>query len=309
MRVYGNLQHIFGLYAYNGSMDTILYFYLDRNNSGEIQPCTLERIRQEHYILLRIGLSRTWIEKTKVAGALELLAQETEDNANGEIGEAGFFRRLRERRRLRELSRQRQAERELLGQRLRRVGELIYPMLEYPDESYCVYDENLKKTSFHRLWQQFCSFPEFHDYMQDTWAEPLLQYAEHSSYLVLGYAFCLPGFLWQRADRMKSLQWILPAKLYTEEIARFEEDICQEFGLVIDMHIVQSTEEYRRVKLTSRFPVNVIDFSGEARLQAADLPTESIWLDMASMEEKRRRIEDRRCPMQYFSLKKQWNKL
>lgn len=301
-------------HAYNGSMDTILYFYLDKKTLPLHQPCALERIRQEHYILLRIGLDHTWIEKTQVPKALEFLAENPsggENNGESDKAEAagGFFKRRRERKRRRELVKERAAKHKLLWRRLSEVGELIYPMLDYPHESYCVYEEALKKTGFHKLWQQYCSFPEFQDYMQDTWAEPLLQYAEHSSYLILGNAFCLPGFLWHKAERIKGLQWILTARQYTEELAAFEEDICQEFGLAIDMHILKSSEEYRRVRLKSRFPVNIIDFSGEERLQTADLPSDSIWLDMSSMEEKRRRIEDRKNPMRYFSLKKQWKQV
>lgn len=300
-------RHILTCHAYNGSMDTILYFYLDKKDISLPQPCTMERIRQERYILLRIGLNHTWIEKTQVPKALEFLAEETADAGNSEAETpGGFFRRRKARKREKEHAREREIRRKQLWSRLSEVGELIYPMLDYPDESYCVYEEALKKTDFHKLWQQYCSFPEFHDYMQDTWAEPLLRYAEHSSYLVLGNAFCLPGFLWRKAERMKSLQWILPGKQYTEELAAFEEDICQEFGLAIDMHVLKSPEEYRRVRLKSKLPVNIIDFSGEERLQTADLPSESIWLDMSSMEEKRRRIEDRKNPMRYFSLKKQW---
>lgn len=300
-------QHILTCHAYNGSMDTILYFYLDKKDISLPQPCTMERIRQERYILLRIGLNHTWLAETQVPKALEFLAEETVDAGNGEVKTpGGFFRRRKARKREKELAREREVRRKQLWNRLSQVGELIYPMLDYPDESYCVYEEALKKTDFHKLWQQYCSFPEFHDYMQDTWAEPLLWYAQHSSYLILGNAFCLPDFLWRKAERMKSLQWILPGKQYTEELAAFEEDICQEFGLAIDMHVLKSPEEYRRVRLKSKLPVNIIDFSGEERLQTADLPSESIWLDMSSMEEKRRRIEDRKNPMRYFSLKKQW---
>ncbi len=306
----GGQRHILTCNAYNGSMDTIIYFYLNRKNTPMTQSCALERIRQERYILLRIGVNHAWIEKTQVPKALEFLTEKTVDAENEGIETAGgFFQRRKMKKRKKELAREWEVRHKQLWRRLGEVGGLLYPMLDYPDESYCVYEEALKKTGFHKLWQQYCSFPEFQDYMQDTWSEPLLQYVEHPSYLILGNAFYLPDFLWKKAERMKSLQWILPGKQYTRELAEFEEDICQEFGLTIDMRVLQSPEEYRRVRLRSKLPVNIIDFSGEERLQTAELPSESIWLDMSSMEEKRRRIEDGKCPMRYFSLKKQWKQL
>lgn len=257
--------------------------------------------------MLKIGVNRIWIEKTQIKRSLEFLEERVVTGGEGETGgEGGFLRRRREKRKIKELARQRESVKRQLWNRLGEVGTLFYPMLDYPDESYCVYEEALKNTGFHKLWQKYCGFPEFQDYMQDTWSRPLLQYVEHPSYLILGNAFYLQEFLWEKAQRMKSLQWIVPGKQYTRELAEFEEDICHEFGLTIDMHVLQSAQEYCRVRLRSRLPVNIIDFSGEARLQTVELPTESIWLDMCSMDEKQRRIEDGKCPLRYFSLKKQW---
>lgn len=266
-------------------METIIYFYGTREKCScdGVQPYRLEKIRLERYCLIKIGLEYAWLEDAK----------QTEER----IREAAA---LRKKRRFWFCRRKVKQEHSMLYELL----QTIHPLIDAPGESYLVYEEKLKKTGFQDLCGYYCKLPEFEDYLQEVWAEPLLAKVKHSAYVVLGFSYCLPEFLWQKGDRMKSIRWILPRKLYTQEFSEMESAFYEEFGLAIDMRILDSQEEYKKVCLQSRVPVNVLDFSPEEKIQTADLPEGSIWLDMSSMEEKRRRIEERSTGISYFSLKK-----
>lgn len=276
----------------------------------------MERLQQDNYILLRIGIERLWLEDLKLPGCLKMFEaqepkpDEVEQESSKVKRRKGYFQRRREKKRQLELARQLEiqlenARMELL-QKVEELWLLLSPMVDFPGESYVVFEEVLKRKAFPLLWQKVCHFPEFEGYIQERWAELLLPYATHSDYLILGKSRLLQDFLWSRGVRMKTLKWILPKHLYTEDVKQFEEDFLYEFGLAIDVQILQSEQEYRRISLMSRGPVTVIDFSGAERLHMMGVQAESIWLDMSSSEEKQRRIEGANPSISYISLKKQW---
>lgn len=84
------------------------------------------------------------------------------------------------------------------------------------------------------------------------------------------------------------------------------EDIYEEYGLAVEVHLLGEEKELRRRWLNCPFPVVIIDFSGEEKISAADVAKNSIWLDMTASEVKRHRLEDRNTQIAYFSLKKEW---
>ncbi len=270
-------------------METIVYFYGTKAECYKdgVQPYRLEKIRQERYCLIKVGLEYKWLEE----------ARQTEERIMAETvrqKRKGLFHRRKGR-----------PKNSMLCELLK----TIYPLIDTFGEGYLVYEEKLKRMGFPGLWEKYCAYPEFEDYRQEAWSEPLLAQVRHPSYVILGFSYCLPEFLWQKGDQMKSLCWILPRKLYTREIQNMESAFYEEFGLAIDMRVIDSEEEYKRVRLESKLPVNVLDFSEEEKIQTADLPEGSIWLDMSSMEEKRRRIEERHTDIFYFSLKKHWKQI
>ena len=205
----------------------------------------------------------------------------------------GFWRR---RRRQKKQQAEQQWERALLE-------DFLHQILKDPEQSFVVCEEALP---FFNRW-------EFNGYFETDWVKHMLRYAKEEPqafvfphFLVLGQARCLAEILYTCAGKMKSLKWILPARQFREELQELVEDIYDEYGLAVDVHLLEDEDAYRKTRISCALPTVVLDFSEADRVPTADIAKGSLWLDMASSEEKRRRIEERNTGIHYFSLKKEW---
>ena len=74
-----------------------------------------------------------------------------------------FWRRRKEKKRRLELLRQqemqRENERDAILSKAEELWQLIWPLTDFPTESYVVFDETLKRKSFPVLWQSVPSSP------------------------------------------------------------------------------------------------------------------------------------------------------
>lgn len=156
------------------------------------------------------------------------------------------------------------------------------------------------------LWRECFQVAEFMGYGQLFWAKQLLPEKGPDHFVILGTAPCIYEMVEGLARRMKSLSWILLEEDYDGPCQDFVEDFYTEYGLAAAMRPVESKTALRRIRLEYVMPVNVIDFTGEARIAVTGLAEGSIWLDMMSVEEKRRRVEGQGRGIAYFSLKQKW---
>lgn len=156
------------------------------------------------------------------------------------------------------------------------------------------------------LWRECFQVAEFTGYGQLFWAKQLLPEKGPDHFVILGTAPCIYEMVEGLARRMKSLSWILLEEDYDGPCQDFVEDFYTEYGLAAAMRPVESKTALRRIRLEYVMPVNVIDFTGEARIAVTGLAEGSIWLDMMSVEEKRRRVEGQGRGIAYFSLKQKW---
>lgn len=175
-----------------------------------------------------------------------------------------------------------------------------------PYRIYCVYEAYLKERLDRSLWRQYWEIPEFSDYRQYMWAEKLMQYSFPGTYILLGYADCLPRIMREYSKSLRSVKWFLKEAQYTPWVEELTEDFPAEYGLAIEVHLLVDREPWLRVCPNSEIPVNVLDFTGEEKLSACELAEGSVWLDMDSLDGKCRRIETRNPGVSYFSLKKLW---
>ncbi len=152
---------------------------------------------------------------------------------------------------------------------------------------------------FLRGWQ-------FQGYTEEEWVQHMMRYISLHHFTFLGRVHFMPRLLLPYVKRMKSMRWILPMRLYGEAEREIVEDICEEYGLLVEVQLLECEEDYRRLRLTGLQPQMIVDFSGAEKISAADLPEGSIWLDMEACEAKRTRIEERDQKILYFSLKKEW---
>lgn len=172
-----------------------------------------------------------------------------------------------------------------------------------PYWTYCVYEDYLRERICADIWNRHWVIPEFEEYHESMWVEKLIPHTIPGHYMILGTADCLPRLLCENVKKMRSVKWFLKKEQYTSELQSFIEDFYEEYGLAVEVHMV---EDWIRVRPGSPVPVNILDFTGEEKLSACDVAAGSIWLDMDSVDGKNRRIEVGSPQISYFSLKKQW---
>ena len=161
------------------------------------------------------------------------------------------------------------------------------------------------------LWRKYLPLEEFHGYTERFWTEQVFSQGVRLSaspphFVILGTAPGLPEVLEAHARRMKSLRWVLLEAEWDEELSAFVEDFYTEYGLAIELQLLEDAAALRRLRLFCGEPVNVVDFTGESYMAVSAAPEGSVWLDMLSVEEKRRRILARGKNITYFSMKEIW---
>ena len=158
------------------------------------------------------------------------------------------------------------------------------------------------------LWQQCWQYPEFDDYLQAQWVEPLLENARLHRFVVLGLADSTNYAVLHCAPRMKSLRWILRESEDDQRFRDFVEDFYTEYGLAAAVQTLEGDRVFARLLLETGEPVCVLDFTGEPRIPVNGLARGSIWIDFCSVEEKARRIIERGEGIFYFSMKEIWKR-
>ena len=172
--------------------------------------------------------------------------------------------------------------------------------------TYTVYEERLRTKVDTLSWWDAWKIPEFDDYSQPLWAEKLLPHGDCPNLLVLGQSDCIPGLLVANARRLRSVKWYLLKKEYTEEAEVFLDGFYDEYGLVVELHLLEEKKDWWRMRFYCPEPVKVLDFTGEPKVSAYGVAKGSIWLDMDALDEKSERMEVRNQGIRYFSLKKLW---
>ena len=161
------------------------------------------------------------------------------------------------------------------------------------------------------LWRKYLPLEEFQGYAQRFWVRQVFSQgaglpASPPHFVILGTAPGLPEVLEAHARRMKSLRWVLLEAEWDEELSAFVEDFYTEYGLAIELRLLEDGAALKRLRLFCGEPVIVVDFTGESYMAVPAVPEGSVWLDMFSVEEKRRRILARGKDITYFSMKEIW---
>ncbi|HBA47474.1 MAG TPA: hypothetical protein DCZ91_06680, partial [Lachnospiraceae bacterium] len=243
-------------------------------------------------------------------------------SGRGERQGRRFWRRRRERLKEKAEAARRKALLAQREERIRRteasIKRLALEVAELAGEGnlcYCAYDNRVRKALLENcrhgsilpvLWQRCFEWREFADYTGRFWVEQLMQEAVLPHFVILGTADCIPELLEKYARGMKSLRWILAEADCTPELEGFVEDFYIEFGLAASLQVLPGPKEFKRLQLACALPSNILDFTGEPGIGICGVAKGSIWLDMWSVEEKRRRILGRGPGISYFSIKEKW---
>ena len=148
--------------------------------------------------------------------------------------------------------------------------------------------------------------PVFNERVRQGFSQGAGLPASPPHFVILGTAPGLPEVLEAHARRMKSLRWFLLEAEWGEELSAFVEDFYTEYGLAIELRLLEDGAALKRLRLFCGEPVIVVDFTGESYMAVPAVPEGSVWLDMFSVEEKRRRILARGKDITYFSMKEIW---
>lgn len=322
-------------------MDTIIYFYKKR----DLHQPIIDSLQMRDYLLVRVGMNVgegkwfahafTGADTTSTERSFWTVESQEPKERQKALTERRngqkrvlFLHSLRDRLWQR---RERRAEIRFQRQQQRKLQEIqsqvrveIQGFLEelsltvdnryecrcvYADAvgKYLKFPENSSENYWlPRLWHHYWQFPEFDDFLQIQWVEPLLKKAEHHHFVVLGTAGCVPFAIRHCAQRMKSLRWLLREEDYSQELQDFVEDFYGEYGLAAAVQTLEGEKVFARLLLETREPVCVLDFTGEPRIPANGLARGSIWLDFCSVEEKARRILEREEGIRYISMKEIW---
>lgn len=254
------------------------------------------------------------------------MQEETADRVRiAEKFREGWFARRRSARQSRREQKRRQQEymqklqeyrerQEELAESVRQLWDEVFSEVERAGgsgEIRCVYEDNLRFLAEGQgeaalCWSPVWNIPEFRDYKSIRWLQPLLKYARHSDFILLGMAEAVPIVLRRLARQMKSLRWYLREEDLSGETEEWVEDFYEEYGLVIALQGLPGESGFRQLRLESGEPVCVMDFTDEEKLSAENLAGGSIWLDFASVDGKLRRLERQAPGVSYMSLKKYW---
>ncbi len=293
-------------------MDTIIYLYAMGKEENDREGAYIRQdILMPDYQLIRVGMSGHLLEICDVeCGKAVFSEDEKWDKKEGIGNKAKRSVLSRIKRRINRIGSYKEKKRK--EEKRQQDRELLLHFLQEiwqdKDHSYFVCEE---KFSFFEKW-------EFNGYFEAEWVRHMMRYVTMEiaemrkstfvlpDFVILGQTSCLGEVLYPYVEKIRSLQWILPQRQFREQQQDFVEQLYEEYGLAVDVRLLSEEGDYRRMRLMCRTPSIILDFSGEERISAADIAKGSIWLDMSSLEMKRRRMEDRDTGIHYFSLKKEW---
>jgi len=282
-------------------MDTIIYIILTKKNDIT-QPVTVKATGSHRLLCVRIS------DKLMPQEPVVVKTQAIPEKEKKEKG--GVFAALRRRR-----ERRREQKRQLSRQQWMKdvaedlMGKLV-PYLTVQDACYTMYDGtmvkwlNLEDRLY--LWNHCWPFEEFHGYHELACADEMLagEYPPH--FLILGYNRYLPELIMKHIRRIRSLRLVLDCQ--PEEFIDFLDDLYEEYGLTVSIHMLSEEEgemlPFRKYRIICPLTSTIIDYTGEPHLNISQVAEKSIWLDMDSLEEKRRRLEGRNTGIRYLSFKK-----
>ncbi len=316
-------------------MNTIIYFYNKdlrepvieaKTEAGPGAPLITDKTAGQEYLLIRVGLclkGEEWFGQSvgqNMPPEQQALLETQTPETPYKKGILGLLQRARKKRQeerhreqmqrlLEQLLSAREEQLKAVREQMQLTAERILKKVDREGECGYVCGEDISRCAAWQTWLKCFPVKEFDSYLQSFWAGQLLPRAVHPRFVILGACEGIDSLIECCAHRMKALRWILREKECSQEIMDFVEEFCVEYGLAIDLQTLPGRAAYRRMQLTCPVPANILDFTGEPCIATSGVARESIWLDMRSSEEKRRRIAGRDTGIRYYSLREKWRRM
>lgn len=296
---------------------------------------SVEKYRTANYILVRAGLSREWLikledlvdptdvrpRKTQMHRRIEKNKTKQSEIKQSEIQQSKIQQNEIKQRRnelcakiLRKFlhksrdKKQKINRQQLLQNELEALAEEIDKKVDYPNECFFVLDDELENGFFERQWERVSNYVKLRqvDYIQGPWTAKLITDGKFADFVVLGYKWELLRPLWQKADRIKSLEWYMTRREWNRDVREFVEELEWEYGLLVNVHLLDTEKGYEKILWHLKSPVKILDATGETKVKVCGIPKGSLYVDLYSMREKNKEIADRGLPITYFCVKNQW---
>jgi hypothetical protein len=162
------------------------------------------------------------------------------------------------------------------------------------------FEKWLVSKGYYHVWLERWKIPLYQEYEESSNLYMLLQRIPGDQYprnlIILGNAPGISEWLPKLTKYMKTVTICLEEEPRNFEKIRMQ--LLNEFGVLIDWK--------KDLKYYKGEAALVLDYWGREKLYTWAVGTGSIWIDMTSMEYRRRAIEDRNTGIQYISLKSIW---
>lgn len=301
-------------------MDTIIFFY---KKNGLDEP-SIKIKRLTGYRLIKVGINAEgdrWFGQDMGQDIPQEWQESAETQApdNEKRGLMALFQRIgrvaserkhrREaQRRFEEMLAKRESEIRAAEERMKVTAAYLTAKAGGDGTWSYVCEECLEKCAVWSAWLTFFKGEKFDGWQQRFWLERLMPCARHSQLVILGSCEDIFGLIESLARNLKSLRWFLEEEDCDSDVHDFVEDFYIEYGLAITLQTVCGKNAFRKLRLVCREPVDILDFTQEPYMALTGIARGSVWLDMRSLEEKRRRITARDAGIEYFSLKERWER-
>ncbi|MDR0948113.1 MAG: hypothetical protein LBM69_01190 [Lachnospiraceae bacterium] len=287
-------------------MDNIIYLIAHRDSSYATKPIitAIQKSSTVRILRTQIGLIHAQ------AGNQLTQVSLTTEKSDLRIHPLFFWKRSKEAKKKQQSELQQE---EWLTEQINEIlTQLSYHITEH-DYATTIYHDNAGMTvwfqdkSRRQVWRSLWPYPTFYSYRDPAYASALLKETHCFHYLVLGYDRDVLELLHPTFRRMKSLHFILDYLPGGFEEAM--EALYDEYGLTASYSWVSDTiteHPFRHTPIACSIPSVILDYTAEPRVPLLEIAKGSIWLDMDSIEEKQRYMEDKGNSMIYLSLKKLW---
>lgn len=174
------------------------------------------------------------------------------------------------------------------------------------------------------MWRNNWPFPEYCGYHQKQYADHLLRQAVDAlnragngsdiqdrcifHMYILGYERLIPQVLQPYISRIKSLTFVLGVKDDRKMLEEYLEDLYEEEGLAANCVFFAPEQMAGSSMFFYQKPAVVLDLTGDARRMLWEQGDGICWIDMDSLDEKRKRFAARCSEAVYFSMKEIWKK-
>ena len=200
----------------------------------------------------------------------------------------------------------------------RELARYLIPFFGYSSTVETVCDHSVerwrKEKNCEKQWEAVWAYPAYTDYHRKEFADVLLGKGmervreRQADFYVMGYEEFVPKVLAPYYKKMRTLTFFVSGKV-PWQLEAYLQELSREEGIAADLKVSEDRSGYRNLRPEISEGSVVLDLSGEEKIMSADTAKGGIWIDMDSLESKKRKILTNSAETAYFSMKEEWGRL